>query len=259
MTETLPSPEEDPREKTALLLEEGLDRPWMTVGLVLIIVLIHLWIGGIIWSRGNTEWWGIVMENRGQRPRLLARCGAMSGVDLDRGELWRLVSSAFLHANALHLLLNGLALLALGRLCEAIHGHRRLLWLFICCSIVGACFSWMAGNSLSVGASSGIFGLMGAAIVFGWRFRDHLPEDIGTFFRKRLLPWLILNIVIGLVVPMVDNFGHIGGLVAGVILGAILGNRVVPGQDGSSLSRFSLLTGSLLALCLGVVGLSSQW
>ena len=189
----------------------------------------------------------------------MARCGAMSPEDLDRGELWRLVSAAFLHANTLHLILNLVALLALGRLCEAIHGHTRLLWLFLLSSAVGACFSWMGGNELSVGASSGIFGLMGAAIVFGWRFRDHLPEDIGTFFRKRLLPWLILNLIIGLVVPMVDNLGHVGGLVAGVLLGATLGNRAVPGFEGSRGSRLLALTGSVLLCGAGLAGVASQW
>jgi len=57
-----PSQEDDPREHTALLLEEGLDRPWMTGVLVLSLLLVHLLIGWIIWSRGNTEWWGILMH-----------------------------------------------------------------------------------------------------------------------------------------------------------------------------------------------------
>ena len=259
MSASLSPPEDDPREHTAIRLEAGLDRPWMTLALVSAMLLIHLWIGGIIWSRGNTEWWGVLLEERGNRTRLLARCGGMSAADLDQGQLWRLVSAGFLHVNALHLLLNGLALVALGRLCEAIHGHRRLLWLFLCCTVVGALFSWMAGNRLSVGASSGVFGLMGAAIVFGWRFRENLPEDIGTFFRRRLLPWLLLNIVIGFVIPVVDHMGHLGGLVAGLIGGAVLGNRVIPEHQGTALSHVGMMLGSLGLLAAAVVGLGGQW
>ena len=250
---------DDPLEEAALRLEDGLDRPWMSVTLVGVVLVVHLWIGGIIWSRGNTEFWGILLEERGFRTRLLARCGGMSASHLDEGQFWRLVSAGFLHVNALHLLLNGLALFALGRLCEAIHGGSRLLFLFLVCTMVGACFSWMGGNELSVGASSGIFGMMGAAIVFGWRFQDQLPEDIGAFFRRRLLPWLILNIGIGFVIPAVDQLGHLGGLVGGVILGALMGNRVIRGQQGTRWTDVVFWGSSLLLLSGSVWGLSGLW
>ena len=250
---------DDALEEAALRLEDGLDRPWMTLGIVGVIFVVHIWIGGIIWSRGNTDLWGILLEERGFRTRLLARCGGMSASHLNEGQLWRLVSAGFLHVNALHLLLNGLALFALGRLCEAIHGTGRLLFLFLGCTIVGACFSWMGGNELSVGASSGIFGMMGAAIVFGWRFQDRLPEDIGTFFRRRLLPWLILNIGIGFLIPAVDQLGHLGGLVGGVILGALMGNRVILGQQGANWSGLVFLCSSLLLLSWAISGLSGLW
>ncbi len=73
----------------------------------------------------------------------------------------------FLHGDGLHILLNALALWALGRLCEALYGPARFLWLFLMSGICGACFSWLGGNESSVGASGGIFGLMGAAITPG--------------------------------------------------------------------------------------------
>ena len=72
--------ESDPRERTAIVLEEGLDRPWMTLALVFLILVVHLAIGAIIWSRGNTEWWGILMEDRGDRlDGLLRHRGCVHG------------------------------------------------------------------------------------------------------------------------------------------------------------------------------------
>jgi hypothetical protein len=68
-----------------------------------------------------------------------------------------------------------------------------------------------------------------------------------------------LNLIIGLVVPMVDNLGHVGGLVAGVLLGATLGNRAVPDYEGSRGSRLLALIGSVLLCGAALAGVASQW
>jgi hypothetical protein len=54
--------------------------------------------------------------------------------------------------------------------------------------ICGSLLSWAGGNANSVGASGGIFGLMGAAIVFGFRFQKELPPMAGELFRKTSPP-----------------------------------------------------------------------
>jgi rhomboid protease GluP len=235
----------------------ALDRPLTTVALVGTMLSIHIWIGAIMWLRG---WVGPLGLLASSRPTpLLTRWGAMRDVKLDAGELWRLVSCVFLHGDGLHMLLNGLALFALGRLCEALYGPARFLWLFLVAGVCGASFSWLGGNSTSVGASGGIFGLMGAAMVFGWRYRHRLPEPMSYFLRRSLLPWVVLNLAIGLFIPFIDNLGHIGGLIGGTLLAMVIGNRVVPGEQSPLLLRAAMATASAGLMAAAAAGVASKW
>jgi membrane associated rhomboid family serine protease len=54
------------------------------------------------------------------------RFGAMRGLRVSGGEYWRLVSCILLHGSGMHILLNAIALFALGRLCESVYGPVRL-------------------------------------------------------------------------------------------------------------------------------------
>lgn len=248
-------PAPDP-EEIADRIVDGLARPWMTGGLVAAILSLHGVLGLILMERGRTGALGVLIAIR--PPRLLRRCGAMESVSLDRGELWRLVSANFLHVEGLHVLLNALALVALGRLCESVFGSTRLLWLFLVSGMSGAALSWLGGNRLSVGASSGVFGLMGAAIVFGWKYRAELPPRAGAFFRWKLLPWLLLNLALGLL-PFIDALGHLGGLIGGSVLAMTLGNRVVPGESGRPLARVAMGLASALLLAWAAWRVSGKW
>jgi membrane associated rhomboid family serine protease len=245
-----------PAEQTADRIVDRLSSPWMTGVLVASVVGVHVAVGWIPYARGRTDLLGVLIRLRG--PRLLERCGAMHGESLDQGELWRLISASFLHVEGIHLLLNAVALFVLGRLCEAVFGSVRLLWLFLVAGAGGAALSWFAGNPLSVGASSAVFGLMGAAIVFGWRHGADLPARARSFFRWKLLPWLALNLALGLL-PFIDAYGHLGGLIAGSALTLVLGNRVVPGNDGVRWTRGLMGSACIGLLVAGVWGVWTQW
>jgi len=236
---------------------DNLRRPIVTIALTATMLGIHLWIGAIMWMRG---WVGPLGALALPRPtKLLTRWGAMRDLKLDAGELWRLVSCVFLHGDGLHMLLNGLALVALGRLCEALYGPARFLWLFLLSGVCGAGFSWLGGNTTSVGASGGIFGLMGAAMIFGWRYRARLPEPMSHFLRRSLLPWVILNLAIGLFIPFIDNLGHVGGLVGGTVAAMVIGNRVIPGEQSHPAIRGAMAVGSALLLLAAARGVAARW
>ena len=66
----------------------------------------HGVVGGVLYQRGQVDLVGVLVARR-PRP-LLRRCGAMASARIEDGELWRLVSSGFLHIDGLHLLLNAL-------------------------------------------------------------------------------------------------------------------------------------------------------
>lgn len=252
------APAPDPgQQATEDALFSHLGRCHATWGLLGVISAIHVALGLVMHARGNANWVGVFFYERG--PRLLARAGAMRGAALDRGELWRLVSAVFLHGGPLHLVLNAVALYALGRVCEAVYGPVRFLWLFLLAGIGGTALSWVGANEASVGSSGGIFGLLGAAVVFGWRYRHQLDPDTSRFFRLKLVPWLLLNLVVGAVVPVVDQLGHVGGLVAGAVLATILGNRVVPGEDTGRAAHAAMLVGVVLLLAAAAWGVYGEW
>lgn len=233
---------------------DRLRRPYVTVSLIATMTLIHLSLGGLMMARRGA---GPLLALAGERPtRLLVRAGAMRGARVDLGELWRLISCIFLHGDGLHLLLNMLALWALGRLCEALYGPQRFLGLFLLSGLCGASFSWLGGNLNSVGASGGIFGLLGAGFIFGWRYRERLPEPMSVFLRRRLAPWIAINLLIGFLIPFIDNLGHIGGLVGGSILAMTMGNAIIPGEQSP---RWLQVMGTLGSLSLLAYALWGVW
>ena len=227
-------------------LVQGMHRPWMTISLLVVIGLVHLLAGVISFFQGFVNVAGIAVAQRGTG--VLAFLGAMVGERVSDGELWRLVSCLFLHGDGTHILLNGLALYGLGRLCESVYGPVRFLWLFLVAGVCGSTLSWLGGNAASVGASGSIFGLMGACIVFGHRYRLVLPPHIGDMFRKKLLPWVGLNLAIGVLIPFIDNLGHFGGLVGGALMALVISNRVIPASPNTVSSRtlMGMVSGAVL-------------
>ena len=164
MTPTPDTAAADPREDFGDRLVDRIRGSRATFVLASLLVGIHLLVGLVPYTRGRAEWWGVLVGRRG--PRLLSRFGAMRTRSLDRGDsLYRLVSAAFLHADGLHLLVNVMSLLVVGRIVEAIYGPVRMLWVFLLSAVAGASASWLLGAThTSVGASGGVFGLLGTMI-----------------------------------------------------------------------------------------------
>ena len=74
----------------------------------------------------------------------------------------------------------------------------------------------LPGAALMTLVGGAIFGLLGACPVFGWRYRRRLPEKMGRWFQRALLPWIAVNLVIGVVllaaITVVSVAASIGGL-----------------------------------------------
>lgn len=238
-------------------LMDGLRRPWMTIALLVVLGLAHLLAGTVAFSQGLVNLAGIIVSQRSTG--VLVVLGAMVGERISDGEVWRLVSCLFLHGDGTHILLNGLALYGLGRLCESVYGPVRFLWLFLVAGVCGSTLSWLGGNAASVGASGSIFGLMGACIVFGYRYRLVLPPHIGDMFRRKLLPWVGLNLAIGVVIPFIDNLGHLGGLIGGAAMAMVVSNRVIPASPNTV--RMRVVIALMCTVTLGGTGamLVASW
>jgi membrane associated rhomboid family serine protease len=125
------------------------------------------------------------------------------------GEWWRLVTSGFMHAGVIHILFNMYILYWLGTMLEPALGHARFVALYftsLLCGSFGVLL--LSPDSLTVGASGAVFGLMGAAFVLQ-RLRgvDPMASGIG--------PVILLNLAITFVIPGISIGGHLGGLIGG--------------------------------------------
>ncbi len=139
-------------------------------------------------------------------------CGVrdIGAVASEGGEIFRLVTSGFLHAGPFHLLLNMLALYVLGTLLEPAIGTARFLGIYFAALLAGSFGALLLSdpNEVTVGASGAIFGLMGAAFVVARnRGVDQIASQIGLF--------VVLNLLFTFSVPGISIGGHLGGLIGG--------------------------------------------
>lgn len=150
--------------------------------------------------------------------------GANFGPATQDGQWWRLVSAMFLHFGLLHLALNMWALWDVGRLLEQVFGRWRFLLLYLGCGVIGNLLSLVVqGNrAVSAGASGAIFGLYGALVLFLWRERAQVDRGEFRWMFGAATIFIVLALVMGQVVPGIDNSAHIGGLISGALLGVAL-------------------------------------
>ena len=142
-------------------------------------------------------------------------------------EPWRLISYAFLHGGFLHLAMNMWCIYVLGVLTEKIYGHTTYAFIFILCSIGGGLGSLISNLSqpvVSVGASGGVFGIMGALMFFFIVHKKIIDPNIYKRIVPQLIFFLILNVVLGLSVSGIDNGAHMGGFITGAIMASIMRN-----------------------------------
>lgn len=135
-------------------------------------------------------------------------------------EVYRLITYAFIHGGASHILCNMYSLYIIGNQAESKYGKLRFLFIYIISAIGGGLLSAGLTNYLSVGASGAIFGLLGAMLYFGTRFRLYLKDSLS----RTILPVVAVNLFIGFLPGLnIDNACHIGGLIAGYLAAMAVG------------------------------------
>jgi len=128
------------------------------------------------------------------------------------GQLYRLVTSAFVHYGTTHLLLNMWALYVVGPPLEMLLGRLRFGALYAVSLLGGSVLVYLlTQNTATAGASGAVFGLFGAMFVVAKRLNLDMR-------------WVVVVIVINLVFTFVARGiswqGHVGGLVTGALVGA---------------------------------------
>ncbi len=140
-------------------------------------------------------------------------------LNVKNGEIYRLITAAFVHANILHIFFNMYALYALGPQIEKFYGRKRYLLIYLGSALLGSLLSVVLTNNVSVGASGAIFGLFGAMLYFGYKYRATLDG----FLRSGIIPVIVINLLLGFMIPGIDVYGHIGGLLGGLVLSYAFG------------------------------------
>lgn len=167
-----------------------------------------------------------------------------------QGEWWRLVSGAFMHASIVHIGSNMLLFWFLAQEMEAPLGRLQFTMTYAV-SVMGGSLGVMVLSPVAptLGASGGVFGLMGALIALQLRARQN-PWNSG------ILGLVLLNLVLTFTVPGISAGGHIGGLLAGGLAGAIV--TPLPWNRGDPRVRSAVL--AAVALLLGVLAvLVAHW
>lgn len=160
-----------------------------------------------------------ILGNGSNDTLTLVQFGANSGPLVKSGQVFRLLTSAFLHIGVIHLLVNMYSLYVIGSQVENYIGKWKFLLIYFVSAISGNMLSVVFNTGISAGASGAIFGLLGALLYFGLHYRLFLGNTLLT----QIIPVIILNLFIGFTIPGIDNSAHIGGLVGGYLTTMALG------------------------------------
>jgi rhomboid protease GluP len=154
---------------------------------------------------------------------LLFLLGGKINTLIEQGQVWRLITPVFLHGSITHVLLNMYALFVLGKVLESVYGHGRFILLYFISAFAGNVISFTMSANASLGASTAIFGLIGAEAIFvirnkrfyGNRYQSTIA-NIGMI--------IALNMIIGFLPgTSIDYWGHIGGFIGGSLFAFLAG------------------------------------
>jgi membrane associated rhomboid family serine protease len=134
--------------------------------------------------------------------------GALFGPLVASGDWWRLITAAFLHYGPIHLGFNMFFLYWIGTPVEQYLGRARFLLVYFASGLAGSAGALvLSPNSVTVGASGAIFGILGAALVL---------ERQGSYvLGGSAMGLIVINLALSFVLSGISIGGHIGGLIGG--------------------------------------------
>lgn len=161
---------------------------------------------------------------------------------LGLGWWWTIFSAGWLHGSALHILFNMMWIRQLGPLTGELYGPSRVVIIYTIASALGFLVSTLAGSPLTLGASAGIMGLLGAMVRYGQRTGSN---RLGS----QAWVWALVLFFFGFLMRGVDNWAHGGGFVGGYLAAFLLDplQRERPAHVFAALACLALTALSVLA------------
>jgi len=188
---------------------------------------------------------------------LLLHWGGNAASEVQRGQVWRLLTATFVHSGLVHLVMNMLGLWAIGQTAERIYGHRVFLGIYLGSALTASALSlhFSAQKTISVGASGAVFGLAAVVLVAVLRHRDTVPRLFGKQMLRGIGFFVVYSLAQGFWQTGVDNAAHVGGLLAGALMGCILPLRPDMPRERPR-TRWLLTLAAVAALVAGLAALA---
>ncbi len=198
--------------------------PPLTLTLAILAAIVSL-LSGFMAPRENNTWGRtIINELSFVEPSALVASRGDPAASLKRGELWRVITPIFMHGSILHLAMNLMLLVSLGRLTERIQGTPKYALFVLMLAVFpnllqGLSPEWMRGSPNFVGISGVVYGLFG----YIW-IRSKLHPEMGIVIPMPMVVIFVGMIVLGLTVGLANvipgwrlaDLCHLGGLLVGI-------------------------------------------
>ncbi len=185
------------------------DFPWVTaiIGLVTVLVFIAQVLSEALTGVDWPVQWGI----------------KYTPLIVQYHQYWRLLTPMLLHGGIIHIGLNMWGLYVLGPTLEKLMGWWRFLLLYLLSAYAGNVLSTVFTLAPSLGASTAVFGLLGAYLVVFYTNAHYLGSAARSMVQQALL-WIVINLVWSLQ-SGIDMWGHVGGLLGGMLFALMGGPR----------------------------------
>ena len=191
----------------SLVPKEG---PVVTMAFLMLIVLVY----GVEYAANGFRPGAIMQPNN---PSIYVVGGFAGDWAVGDGQYWRFLSFGLLHGGLIHFAMIGYSLYQIGQLLESQLDRARMLGLITftqLCAAVGTYFwySMVQNNPApTVGGSGWLYGLLGFGIAY---FHQMGPR--ARQMRDSLMKWAMIWLVLGMIIPGINNAAHIGGLLGGL-------------------------------------------
>ncbi len=186
------------------------DFPWVSALIGAVTVLVYL-LQILSEALTGVDWpvlWGV----------------KYTSLIVEAHQYWRLLTPVFLHGGLMHIGLNMWGLYVLGPSLERLLGPWRFALLYFISAYAGNAVSTVFTPQASLGASTAIFGLLGAYLVVFYTNQDYLGNTARSVASQALF-WIVVNLLWSVMQSGIDLWGHVGGLLGGMLFSLLAGPR----------------------------------
>jgi rhomboid protease GluP len=172
------------------------------------------------------------------------------------GRWWTVLSAGWLHAGLLHIFFNMMATRQLAPATVDLYGPGRMVIIYVAGGVAGFIVSSIAGHfvppllilrggQFTVGASASISGLIGSILAYGHRSGSGIA-------RSYAMSNVLMLLLMGFLIPAIDNYAHFGGFVGGYAVARLL-DPLKPERIDHLAIAVGLLAASILSVVASVL------